>query len=110
MNAMMAPTPARLDFMDPIRESVIAGMHAYIAPVDKPVIVYIDNQVSQAQMLSVYVMSSSRRWTGGNSQTVGRGPSQAHRSATWADGHCGGARQSGQADGPQDPPGATFEG
>jgi len=45
MNAVIAPIPVRLDFMDPVRESVIAGLQAYIAPVDKPVVVYFDNQV-----------------------------------------------------------------
>ncbi|KAH8086295.1 hypothetical protein HD553DRAFT_341131 [Filobasidium floriforme] len=44
MNAVIAPMPARLDFMDPVRENVIAGLQAYIAPVDKPVVVYVDNQ------------------------------------------------------------------
>lgn len=49
MNAVIAPMPARLDFMDPVRENVIAGLQAYIAPVDKPVVVYVDNQVSASQ-------------------------------------------------------------
>jgi hypothetical protein len=49
MNAVIAPMPARLDFMDPVRESVIAGLQAYIAPVEKPVVVYVDNQVSVSQ-------------------------------------------------------------
>jgi hypothetical protein len=52
MNAVIAFIPARLDFMDPIRENMIAGLQAYIAPVNKPVVVYIDKQVSVPQLTS----------------------------------------------------------
>jgi hypothetical protein len=45
MNAAIAFEPSRLDFLDPLRESVISVTRAEIEPVIKPVVVYLDGQV-----------------------------------------------------------------
>ena len=49
MNAVVAGLPSRMDFMDPVREGMIASLQAEVAPADKPVVVYIDNQVGCGQ-------------------------------------------------------------
>lgn len=108
MNAVIAPMLARLDFMDPVRESVIAGLQAYIAPVEKPVVVYVDNQVSVSQWSCCELRSLLRSTTGRTPETRKGRPRNPYRSATYVDGCRRGACQSTQADGPKDPSRAAF--
>lgn len=108
MNAVIAPMPARLDFMDPVRENVIAGLQAYIAPVDKPVVVYVDNQVSASQWGCSEFWSLLRSTIGRTSKTRKGRPRNPYRSPTYIDGCRRGARQPTQADEPQDPSRAAF--
>jgi hypothetical protein len=53
MNGLIASMTSRMDFMDPIREGMINSLRAEESPVDKPVVIYIDNQVSNGRAVEL---------------------------------------------------------